>query len=102
MKKITSLEQLDKWNSNPTTKKPIVMEWFLDWIIDKCPKKYLKFKEAMNVFTKFTVICNKQPFPKAFDLVVKNLTYWYARSSKKSKRFKNYFNKLLVEYKGIR
>ena len=56
---ITSLEQLKDWNSNPTIEKPIVMDWWLDWIIDECPKEFLNFLDAMEIYYKFTEICEK-------------------------------------------
>ena len=101
MIKIVNLKQLKEWNNNPTKEKPIVMEWFLDWIIDECPKKYADFKDAYDTYVRFTIFCENKSLTEAVELTNSNLKYWYKRASKNSKRFKNHFNKTLVYYHGF-
>ncbi len=35
MIRIQNLDDLKKWNSNPTEEKPIVLEWFMDWFFEE-------------------------------------------------------------------
>lgn len=101
--KITSLEQLKKWNRDFTDEKPILLEWFLDWFFDDCLKNYnYKFcSEAYDEFLVFTQICEGIGRKHAIERVNSNLIYWYRRASKPIEPFKTFFNRKLVETLGV-
>lgn len=103
--KITSLKELKNWNINPTKEKPIVMEWYYDWIIDKCPKDYDSFCDAIETFADFTKICEKIEYMHALFLTIQNLGYWWNRASKwnskRADRFKKHFNELVLSRFGV-
>ena len=100
--RITSLQQLKDWNSNPTPEPPIVAEWFYDWIFDECLKEndFEKFKDAYDTMLKFAVQCEDMSHSNAIVLLNDNLRFWYSRTSKDSKTFRKYFNKILIYYFG--
>jgi len=98
---IKSLTELKEWNSNPTSEKPIVMDWFNDWIIDECPEDFMEFIDAIETYIFFTEKVENLSRSDSIVRTVDNLRYWYRRSSKNNKRFKLYFNNLIIKYFGL-
>lgn len=95
--KIKDLNSLKEWNKNPTVKKPIVLEWFMDWFFDDVlmkDKKELAL-DAYNTMIEFTMICEKMSKEQAIDRVHINLGYYSGYSSKWSKKLKKHFPNIL-------
>lgn len=103
MIEITSVEQLHKWNQNPTSENPVLLEWLLNWIFDDCLRirDFNLYKEAYMEFVKFTQIREKMSKPEAILRVNNNLDYWRRRASKNEEPFKKYTNKILIKELGV-
>lgn len=102
MIKIVSIEALKEWNLNPTEEKPIVAEWYYDYVFDEVliKKDYALFKDVYDTMIRFTSICEKLNLRDATNRLNENLRFWYNRASKTPYPFKEYFNKILIEYHG--
>lgn len=75
---IRSLEDLKKWNQEPTTEKPVVLEWFLLWFFESL-LMYNKFEEALDAahtIVKFTEVCENMTQPQAIDRCLSNFIYF--------------------------
>jgi len=60
MTKINSLSKLKKWNKNPTTEKPYIVEWFRDYFEGLLEKGDIKKAyDAFNAIVEFTEKCEK-------------------------------------------
>lgn len=104
MIKIESLEELEKWNEDPTEELPYVLEWYMDWIFDEClaKKDYDFFKRGYMAMINCTLLCEKGfKLSQAVDRTNANLRYWYNRASKDSSKFKEFVNKITVELVGV-
>ena len=75
---IRSLEDLKKWNNNPTPEKPVVLEWFLLWFFESL-LMHNKFEEALDAthtIVKFTEVCEDMTQPQAIDRCLSNFRYF--------------------------
>lgn len=78
--KIKSLKALKKWNENPGGKLPIVLEWWLDWMLISISKKEDVYEGYFEMI-KFTQFCQKFNIGEALKQTNNNLLYWNDRAS---------------------
>ncbi len=99
---ITSLKELKAWS--PGDEKPVVMDWYLDYVFDVVlkKKKYSLFEEYFDAMVEFSQYCEGHTIEQSFLLTLKNLKYWQGRASKSDKPFKKYINKVVVKYLGYK
>lgn len=77
--RIESLEDLIKWNNNPTNENVYVIEWVYDYILEN-----IKLEASSKVrleLIRFTMIYENLSKTSSIDLVDKNLFYWDGRAS---------------------
>lgn len=84
--KITSLDQLIKWNSQyfistglkkepNKDKHPVLLEWFLDWYFKEAVFDVNISKRAFNEFVNFTYICTDLDMNLSIGKCLYSLTY---------------------------
>jgi hypothetical protein len=82
--KINTLEDLKKWNNNPTNDEVLVIEWWIDAIFDDAlnvPNFHLA-SQMRDEMIKFTMIYEKMEVNESTKRVDSNISYWNKRSSK--------------------
>lgn len=80
--RITSMEQLNAWNANPTEWKPIVMEWAYDHFFDcLATNKKREARDLYGALVKFTILAEKMQEQEAIVRTNENLEYFSGYAS---------------------
>ena len=110
MQRITNLQDLKVWNKNPTLELPIVLDWYMDWVLGELLKEdgnklqrkarnehFKKFKDAFDAMVEFSMICNNSTQFQAQHLTKENLLFWNDRASYYKKYLEGYLDKCIYK-----
>ena len=101
---LSTISEMTDWNKKPvpkTEKHTFITENFLNKVIDDCPKSYDKFKDVMYEYKLFTSIYEGVTQVAAFGIITQHLSFWYKAKEKRSRRFKKYYKRYILESIGI-